>query len=189
MAHHNENSPHTLLVASLPQNRAHRFEITPTEPERRLLATELGVSSLRKLRFSGEVKGAGKRDFVLHAKLGATVIQPCVQTLDPVTTRLDTEVERRFIANWHDVEESGAETEMPEDVTSEELGTTISLWDAMIEALALAIPDYPRAPDAPPLGDTNITEPGKQAMRDEDTKPFAGLAALKKQLGAQEEDS
>ncbi|MGB1722615.1 MAG: DUF177 domain-containing protein, partial [Paracoccaceae bacterium] len=39
----------------------------------------------------------------------------------------------------------------------------------------------PRAHGAD-LGEAVFTEPGKAAMRDEDTRPFAGLAALREQL-------
>ena len=49
------------------------------------------------------------------------------------------------------------------------------------EALSLAIPLYPRAEDAT-LGEAVFTEPGKQAMTDEDAKPFAGLASLRESL-------
>ncbi|WP_417524853.1 YceD family protein [Marinovum sp.] len=172
-------SRHALAVSGLPQNRPHTFSLTPNEPERRALAGELDVTALRKLRFEGEIRSQGKRDFVLTGRLGATVVQPCVQTLEPVTTRIDAEIVRRYLSDWDEVAQEGAETEMPEDDTSEPLGSHIDPHAVMVEALALHIPDYPRAEDAPPLGEMVVTEPGKAPLRDEDTKPFAALAALK----------
>ncbi|MGY3436946.1 MULTISPECIES: YceD family protein [unclassified Marinovum] len=182
-----ENSRQVLVVSSLPQNRPHRFELIPGEAERAALARELGATSVRKVKFEGEIKGRGKRDFVLTATLGATVIQPCVQTLAPVTTRIDTEVVLRYVADWDDLAQEGAETEMSEDVTTEPLPSHINLKDVMTEALALNVPDYPRATDAPPLGNLAVTEPGKAPMTDEDTKPFAGLAALRNKLSGEDD--
>ncbi|CAN0590320.1 unnamed protein product [Ectocarpus sp. 12 AP-2014] len=60
----------------------------------------------------------------------------------------------------------------------EPLGREIDLNAVMIEALSLALPTYPRA-DTAELGQAVFTEPGKAAMTDDDTKPFAALAALK----------
>ena len=51
----------------------------------------------------------------------------------------------------------------------------------LAEALALALPDYPRG-DEEVIGEQVFTEPGKEAMTDEDAKPFAGLAALRDKL-------
>ena len=48
----------------------------------------------------------------------------------------------------------------------------------MVEALSLALPQYPRK-DGVELGQIDYTEPGKQALTDEDVKPFAGLAGLR----------
>ena len=51
----------------------------------------------------------------------------------------------------------------------------------MAEALALALPDYPRAPDAT-LENAQVTEPGIAPMSDEDARPFAALAGLRDKL-------
>ena len=109
-------------------------------------------------------------------------MQPCVVTLEPVLTRIDTKVERRYVADWPDEADAGAEIEMPEDDTLEPLGTHIDPGAVMLEALALAAPDFPRKADAEPLGNLTVTEPGKAALSDDDVKPFAGLAALKAKL-------
>ena len=64
------------------------FEITPDKADAlAALAAELGVNALRKLRFAGEIKAMGKKDWKLAGRLGATVVQDCVVTLEPVTTR------------------------------------------------------------------------------------------------------
>ncbi|MDK3016353.1 YceD family protein [Pseudodonghicola flavimaris] len=174
---------HALRVADLPQNAATAFDLTPDEDARRALAEELGISAVRKLHFSGRVAAQGKRDWKLVGKLGATVVQPCVVTLEPVTTRIDSEVERRFVADLPDPD--GAEVEMPEDDNTELLGATIDPWTVMTEALALALPLYPRKEGAE-LGEAVYTAPGQVPMRDEDTRPFAGLAGLRDALKGEE---
>ncbi|MTI03497.1 MULTISPECIES: DUF177 domain-containing protein [Alphaproteobacteria] len=169
----------SLRVADLPQNTPTPFELRPSSPELDAIKQELGLLGLRKVSFVGSVQAQGKRDWVLTAKLGATVIQPCVITLDPVTTRIDVPVRRMFLAEWSEPDEP--EFEMPEDDETEALGPEIDPAQVMIEALSLALPQYPRK-DGAHLGEANYTEPGKQAITDEDVKPFAGLAGLRDAL-------
>ena len=67
---------------------------------------------------------------------------------------------------------------MPEDDTAEPLPRDIDLTRVMAEALALALPAFPRAEGVEPV-DISVTEPGKTAMTDDDAKPFAGLKSLR----------
>ncbi len=166
----------SLRVADLPQNAATPFELRPDNDTLEPIKRELGLLGLRKLSFVGQLSAQGKRDWVLKGKLGATVIQPCVVTLEPVTTRIDTPVTRVFLADWTDPDEP--EFEIPEDDETEPLGAEIDPAQVMIEALSLALPQYPRK-DGAELEQADYTEPGKQAMTDEDVKPFAGLADLR----------
>jgi uncharacterized metal-binding protein YceD (DUF177 family) len=147
----------------------------------------LGLSGLRKLSFEGRLEPLGDNDWQLKARLGATVVQPCVVTLEPVTTRIDTDVARMFIHGFVDVD--APEAEMPEDDTVEPLGVWIDPAVVMAEALTLVLPEYPRAADAQGSSATTvrITEPGKTPMSDAEARPFAGLAALKQQLEGDEE--
>lgn len=170
---------HALRVADLPQNAPTLFELAPDAEARAALAQELGLSALRKLRFSGRIQTQGRRDWLLEGTLGATVEQPCVVTLEPVTTRIDVAVRRLFVAEMASSE--AAEVEMPEDDTVEQLGAFIDPEAVMVEALALALPQYPRKEGAE-LGEAIFAAPGQAPMRDEDTKPFAGLAALRDAL-------
>lgn len=176
--------PHktALPVVSLDGNTPTPFDLRPDPAHMRALAQELGLSGLRKLRFSGEIKAQGSRDWVLLGRLGATVVQPCVATLAPVSTRIDIDVRRTYLADLP--EPVGDEVEMPEDETQERLGSHIDPGAVMAEALALALPLYPRADDAD-LGEAVFAEPGIEPLRDEDVKPFAGLAGLRDALKKQ----
>lgn len=168
-----------LRVADLAQNSPTAFDLRPDSAGLRMLADQLGLIGLRKLRFVGTLSARGKRDWALSARLGATITQPCVVTLDPVTTRIDIDVHRSFLASWSAPTEE--EAEMAPDDSIEPLGTHIDPGAIMAEALALALPLYPRKPGVD-LGSAVFTEPGKEPMRDEDARPFAKLANLRDTL-------
>ncbi len=149
------------------------------------LAVALDLTGLRKLRFEGQIAGHGATDWLLTGDLGATVTQPCAVTLAPVTTRIDVPVRRLYVRDFEEID--APEAEMPEDDEVEPLGAWIDPEAVMIEALSLAIPDFPRA-DGAELGETVLTEPGVDPLTDEAAKPFAGLADLKSRLEGGEKD-
>ena len=173
-----------LRLADLATRRATAFTLEPPADERRAVAEALEITGVKKLRFTGQLEPVGRHDWRLQAVLGATVVQDCVVTLEPVSTRIDETVTRNYLADLSQPE--AAETEMPEDDTADPLPAVIDLVAVMIEALALALPLYPRAPGAD-LGDAVFTEPGLAPMTDEDAKPFAGLGALRDALDKKEE--
>ncbi len=176
---HDMSQSAVLRVADLPQNRATTFHLTPDKAARAQIAEALGILGVRKLDFKGMVQTEGKTDWRLEAQLGATVEQSCIVTLEPVVTRIDQPVTRLLVADLPvDLEE---EIEMPEDDNQESLGTEIDLLRIMTEALALALPDYPRRDDAT-LDQSQFSAPGTTPMTDAEIKPFAGLAQLKEKL-------
>ena len=157
------------------------FDLRPDEITRDEIAARLDLLGLRKLTFSGSVAPFGAQDLKLEGLLGATVVQPCVVTSDPVTTRIDAPVLRAYLAEMQmpDAEEA----EMPEDDSAEPLPASIDLAAVMEEALALALPDWPRADGVEPA-ELSVTEPGITPMSEEDARPFAGLKALRDKLSA-----
>ena len=165
-----------LPVAALSHRRPTSFELVPDTAMETRIAAALDLLKLRKARFRGVVKGEGTRDWRLEGRLEATVTQPCVATLAPVVTRIETDVVRRYLADYADPTET--EAEMPEDDTAEPIPTEIALETVLTEALSLALPIYPRAGDAEPV-ELRVTEPGQTAMTDAEAHPFAALAALK----------
>lgn len=177
-------SPYALRVADLPQGRDIPVELVPDTEELAGLARKLDLLDLKKVRFVGTLRPIGRRDWELTAHLGATVVQTCVVTLDPVTTRIESDVERRFLADFEEPEDG--ESEMPEDEAAERLGSNIDPAQVMAEALALALPLYPRKPEVERVV-LDVTEPGKTPMTDEDAKPFAGLAGLRDALKHEDE--
>ncbi len=168
--------PGRLRVADLAQNDDNRFDLRPDAVQMRALAAQLGLIGLRKVRFAGSIRARDKRDWRLDALLGATVVQACVVTLEPVTTRIERVVKRGFLADWN--EPTDEETEMNRDENTDRLGRHIDLDAVMAEALALELPDYPRKAGVD-LQQATFTRPGQTPMSDEDARPFAGLAGLR----------
>ncbi|MGJ8583047.1 MAG: YceD family protein [Marinosulfonomonas sp.] len=167
-------------VADLPSKRPTQFDVTPDATTLAAIKESLGLLGLRKLRFKGEIAPESKSGWRLTGQLGATVDQPCVLTLVPVTTRLDEDVIRRFVTEMEEFE-TGGETQMPEDDSIEILGPEIDLGEIMVESLALALPLYPKA-EGVEVETTVFAEPGVTPMKDEDTRPFAGLKGLRDRL-------
>ncbi|GKY87575.1 YceD family protein [Sinisalibacter aestuarii] len=185
-ASHKSAAPGPVIrVADLAKGETRPILVEPDAEARAAIAALLGIDAVKKLRFEGTLGPLGKRDWRLTGQLGATVVQPCVVTLAPVTTRIEETVERAWIADWQ--EPQSDEVELPESVDDEPLGTEIDIGTVMVEALALALPAFPRAEGAE-LDETVFTEPGKAAMTDEDARPFAGLAALRDKLAGEGED-
>lgn len=168
-----------LRVSDLSQSEPTLFDYKPDAKTAQALVKELDVLALRKLRLSGKITPHGKSDWNFDGLLGATIVQPCVVTSAPVTTRIDVPVQRLFLAQYQDPDLP--EVEMHDDERIEPLGSEIDLAVILSEALALNLPLYPRQEDAD-LGQAVFTEPGKTPMRDEDAKPFAGLANLRDHL-------
>jgi uncharacterized metal-binding protein YceD (DUF177 family) len=168
-----------LRLADLVSARGTAFTLVPDADERAAIATTLGIVAIKKLRFEGKLTPQGRKDWELTATLGATVVQDCVVTLAPVTTRIDEDVRRNYVADLPDL--TGTEVEMPEDDTLEPLPDSIDLYAVLTEALALALPLYPRSEGAE-LGQIVYTEKGIAPLTDDDAKPFAGLGALRDSL-------
>lgn len=186
MSHRNKapQSGPVLRVSALVAGETVPVLVSPAPETRNRIADGLGLLGLRKLRLEGRIEPEGRRDWRLVARLGATVVQPCVVTLAPVTTRIEETVTRVWRADY--AEPQGDEVELPDEVDDEPLGAVIDLGAVMVEALALALPLYPRAGGAGP-GDAVVTEPGKAALTDEDVKPFAGLVGLRDRLREQDD--
>jgi uncharacterized metal-binding protein YceD (DUF177 family) len=168
-----------LRLADLASGQATSFDLMPDAAGRAAIADALGIVAIKKLRLTGQLTPQGKRDWLLTADLGASVVQDCVVTLAPVSSRIDEPVVRRYLADMPQT--TGTEVEMPEDDTIEPLPSQIDLYAVLTEALALALPLYPRAAGAE-LGQMVYSQKGVTPLTDEAAKPFAGLDALREKL-------
>ena len=171
-----------LRVAQLAGRKVTQIDLQPDAATRAEIAQMLGLEGLRKFRFIAKLQPLGKSDWEVVGTLGATVVQPCAVTLEPVATRIDEPVTRRFLADMPSPE--GLEIEMPEDDTLEPLGVDIDISAIALEALSLALPPFPRAAKA--LEGPEIVLESRPAgaapLEPETAKPFAALAELRAKL-------
>ncbi len=166
---------HPFPVAALARRKPTRFRLEPDAAERAALAAELGILAIERLGFHGDIHPAGGQDWELDAAFTARVVQACVVTLEPVVTDIAEPVRRRYLAQMPEPE--GDEVEMPEDDTAEPLPRVIDAGAVLTEALALALPPWPRAPGAE-IGSVAVTVPGAEPLTDAEIRPFARLGDM-----------
>lgn len=173
---------HPLRLADLPQGRPTRLRLVPDASQLEALSDRLGVDALRKARFEATLTPGPGRDWTLSGHLGATVVQPCRVTTDPVTTRIEEDFARRYSPDFDPdaAAVENVEVEM-EDESLEALPVALDLGEVLEEVLALSIPAFPRAAGAEDV-DLRAAPPGAEALTDDNVRPFAGLAALRAKL-------
>lgn len=162
---------HRLRVSQLNPRQPNRIDLAPDDAARQRIAAELGLTAPPEVRLAATVTAAPNDAWLLEGRIIARVQQPCVVTLAPVRSEIDEPVRRLY--SPHVTQPEGDEVEMPDDEV-EPLGPAIDAGEVLVEALALALPPYPRADGAelPP----NATDP---ADGDDDSRrPFQGLADL-----------
>lgn len=166
------------VTKTLASRKPTRFDLRPDAEARAAMAAALGLLELPALRLQGEIRPVGRHDFDLVADLTARAVQPCSVTLAPVPCSLSEPVHRRFVADF--TLPDAEEVEMVDDET-DPLPEVLDITEIALEALALALPPYPRAPGVE-LGEAVFAGPGVAPLANDDLKPFAGLAALADKL-------
>lgn len=155
------------------------FDIAPDAAEAAALARLLDAQAVKKLRFKGRLAPAPDGAWRLEAALGATVTQTCVVSLEPVVARVDAPVRRLFAPG---AAAPTAEVVVGvEDDETEPLGPEIDLGLVATEALALALPAYPRRSDAR-LEIAASAPPGAAPLPEPEVRPFGALAALRARM-------
>lgn len=174
--------PTSFRTGGLSPRKPTRFSYRPDAGDKAALADDLGLIALHRLELTGEIRPAGRDELVLEATLTAVVDQACSVTLAPVPAQVSEPVRRRYVAGLESPD--GEEVEMPEDDSVEPMPEVIDLAEIAAEALALALPLYPRAPGAEFAEGLHAAE-GVTPLTDADLKPFAGLQGLAAKLAAQ----
>jgi uncharacterized metal-binding protein YceD (DUF177 family) len=171
--------PTRFRTGGLSPRKPTHFNFAPDAETRADLARSLDILAIKALIFNGSITPSGRDEMTLTGTLTASVDQACVVTLVPVPARISEEVRRRYVAGLPEPE--GDEVEMPEDDSIEPMPEVIDLAEIATEALALALPLYPRAEGAE-LGEATFTDKGVKPLGEADVKPFAGLVDLAERL-------
>ncbi len=158
-------------VRELPEGgKKYRFEAT-TE-ERTAVARRLGVIGIESLEAKFTVVPEG-RGAMARGNFEAVVVQECVVTLEPVTSRIDGRIVQRFAPGGAvpspdaEIDFDALEEDPPEPLSD----GAAELGELIVEHMALALDPYPRRSDAHvKLPHENGERPGS---------PFAGLRDVK----------
>jgi len=146
-----------------------RQTIQATADERERLAARFDLVALDRLTATVTLRRLPGEIVLLEADFEAAFAQNCVITLEPVSDM----VLGSFSLLYGPAEEPGAELKPgPDDPVFEALtGDAIDIGEAVAQELSLALPEFPRDPDAAIDAATSV-EPADSA--------FADLARLHK---------
>ncbi len=171
------------LIDTLRLNRASTvaFDVRPDSDALERIAAFLEIPRVSSMRYKGNLNGWGEEGWRAEGRLTAKVEQSCVVTLGPVESKIDLPVSRTYVPQ-HLYARLITQEMKPSDEDDPDLfARHIDLGALAIEALALSLEPYPRAPGAAfssvqAGGDTD----GDDAA--ETTRPFAGLEALRARM-------
>jgi uncharacterized metal-binding protein YceD (DUF177 family) len=148
-----------------------RQRIAATAEERQNLAERLELSALDRLSAEVELRRKEGGVILLEAEFAAEFEQFCSVTLEPVRGALSY----RFLLVYGSATDEGPEISLSGDEPAFEplTGDTIDIGEAVAQELSLALPEFPRRPDA------SIDE---FFSADPPDRPFASLARLGKRV-------
>ena len=150
-------------------SEAFRRQIEAEADEREQLARRFDLVSLDRLTATVTLRRQGGETVLLEAEFEAEFAQICVVTLEPVAGS----VSRTFSLLFGPADEDRTEIEQSaDDLVFEPLtGDAIDIGEAVAQELSLAMPEFPRDPDAA----IDAAAAGELA-----DPPFAALAKSRK---------
>ncbi|MAN80899.1 MAG: hypothetical protein CMM77_04545 [Rhodospirillaceae bacterium] len=144
--------------------------------QRRELAEFLEIPDVKSLVARLKVRAEPGRRFVLEGTIAADLVQSCVVTLEPVEARVEGPIRRVYVDSPPREEDTDLD---PFDDDAPDLidGGVIDAGAAICEYIALEMPPYPRAKDAPEIENTARIGGGEGDVPA--NNPFAVLAQLR----------
>ncbi len=173
---------HRLYKAfDLPTKTPRPIAVEATPDECADVAAMLDLKGVKSLSVEAEIAPAGEGVWRVHGGVTAKVVQSCVVTLAPVKAQVEEPFDRIFSRFAEEDTAIDIDIEYDEDDPAEPLGEGVDIGAIAVEALSLGLEPYPRAPGAA-FETVSATPPGAEPLSPEATKPFAGLASLKKAM-------
>ncbi len=123
-----------------------RQEIAASEAERAALALRFDLPAVDRLSAEVELVRLGNDMFRLRASFSAEFVQSCVITLDPVGGAVSEEF--TLLYGPPEVEAEAGETVEDEIAFEPLVGNAIDVGEAVAQQFSLALPPFPRSPDA-----------------------------------------
>lgn len=173
---------HRLYKAfDLPTKTARPIAIEATADECAKVAATLDLMDIQSLSVRASIAPAGEGVWRVNGSVTAKVVQSCVVTLAPVKAHVEEPFDRLFSRFAEEDTAIDIDIEYDEDDPPDPLGEGVDIGAIAVEALSLGLEPYPRAPGAA-FEEVIATPPGAEPLSPEATKPFAGLASLKKAM-------
>lgn len=141
-----------------------RREITASAAERTALAGRFGLVALDRLSASVELVRQGRNLVLLRAAFEGEFVQSCVVTLEPVAGAIAERFSLLYGPSEAEDEATGA-IAAADGAFEPFVGDGIDIGEAVAQEFSLALPPFPRRPDA-----------GFAAEEPQNDGPFAGLA-------------
>ena len=171
---------HLITISQLSQNKIHKFSIRFDNNDLLDYKNLLDLRKISKVTIFGEISAEGNKNWLLNAKIGASVTQSCVVTMEDVSTRIDENITRHYFADIDKHDENFTSVEEL-DADAEGIPDEINLLDLTIESISLNLSDFPRKDGI--IIDPVLSAPeGIKPLTDDAVKPFAGLASLRDKL-------
>jgi Large ribosomal RNA subunit accumulation protein YceD len=165
-----------VALHDVPETGRH-VDLVADATTRAAVAAAVGLRDLPRLTASFDVSRHGREGLHVIGRVSATVGQTCVVTLEEIENDIDEPVDLTFVpaAPAELADDGGSRSKVAaEDAPEPLVGGVVDLGVVATEFLTLGIDPYPRKSDA------EFTAP---AAADDTPKPFAALAALKKERG------
>lgn len=165
-----------VALHDVPETGRH-VDLAADATTRAAVAAAIGVRALPRLAASFDVSRHGREGLRVVGRVSATVGQTCVVTLEDIENDVDEAVDLTFVpaAAEEASEDGGSRSKVAaEDAPEPLVGGAVDLGVVATEFLTLGIDPYPRKSGA---------EFAAPAAADDTPKPFAALAALKKEQG------
>jgi uncharacterized metal-binding protein YceD (DUF177 family) len=161
-----------LVALAQLSTRPYRQRIEATAEEREKLSQRLDLISLDRLVAEVELRRQSPEMILLEAEFAAEFEQCCAVTLEPVRGAISD----RFSLVYGPAPEEEQEIALTSDEPAFEPlnGNSIDIAEAVAQELSLALPIFPRHPEAR-IDETAIAEPLQG--------PFATLARARKDAG------
>jgi uncharacterized metal-binding protein YceD (DUF177 family) len=156
----------TIDVESLAASGGVRGRVIASAEECTMLAERFGFIDLSNLSALVKITKSGPDNWSVSGKLKADVTQACVITGEPVPELVDFEIEERYARATDD----GTEIDVSLDGAEPLVDGAIDIGEIVAQSLALAVNPWPRTDGVPE---------SFEAGGNQDTHPFAALAALK----------
>lgn len=170
-------------VAVLP-NKGLQVKLQPTADERQAMADDLEIVSVETCDVELVFKRWRRDGVSVKGRIVAQIMQECAVTLDPISNRIDEEIDRIFLPEGSKLLKPrlSSDGELLIDYDGQDepesfSGDTLDAWEIALEHFALGIDPFARK-EGVEFQTQSSSEDNKDKSENEEKSPFAALQGL-----------